>query len=124
MQQPPKKRQLKLELPKDPSATYSNMVIIGHTQNEFIFDFVQIMPNDNRARVQKRIVMTPAHAKLFLNALQDNMGRFEAKHGDINTPPRPQSLAEQLFGGVPGSGEGDDSGDSDTNDKSNDEDES
>ena len=95
----PKKRQLRLELPKDPSASYSNTVMISHTPNEVIFDFIQIMPNDNRARVQKRIVMTPTHAKLFLKALEDNMQKFEEKHGEVELPQRP-SLADQLFGSI------------------------
>lgn len=95
----PQKRQLRLELPKDPSATYANTVMISHTSNEFIFDFIQIMPNDNRARVQKRIVMTPTHAKMFMNAITDNIAKFEEKNGEITLPQR-QSLAEQLFGGI------------------------
>jgi hypothetical protein len=95
----PQKRQLRLEMPRDASAIYSNTVMVSHTMNEVILDFIQIMPNDNRARVQKRIVMTPAHAKMFLNALQDNMQKFEDKHGEINLPQR-QSLADQLFGSV------------------------
>ena len=96
---PSNKRQIRLELPKDPSATYSNTVMISHTSNEFIFDFIQIMPNDNRARVQKRIVMTPTHAKMFLNAMNDNVGKYEEKHGNIELPQNP-SLADQLFGGI------------------------
>ena len=95
----PKKRQLRLELGKDPSASYSNSVMISHTANEVIFDFIQIMPNDSHARVQKRIVMTPTHAKMFLIALQDNMNKFEEKHGEVTLPERP-SLADQLFGGI------------------------
>lgn len=104
----PNKRQIRLEMPKDPSATYSNTVMISHTGNEFILDFIQIMPNDNRARVQKRIVMTPTHAKMFLNALEDNVKKFEDKHGELNLPQR-QSLADQLFGSIkPASDEDDD----------------
>jgi Protein of unknown function (DUF3467) len=95
----PNKRQIRLELPKDPSASYSNTVMIAHTPNEVIFDFIQIMPNDNRARVQKRIVMTPTHAKMFLKALEDNMQKFEEKHGEVELPQRP-SLADQLFGAI------------------------
>jgi len=93
------KRKVKVELPKDPSAIYSNMVMITHTANEVIFDFIQVMPNDDRARLQKRVMMTPTHSKLFLNALQENMSKYEASHGKINTPAR-QTLAEQLFGSV------------------------
>ena len=95
----PKKRQIRLEMPKDPSASYSNSVMISHTASEVIFDFIQIMPNDNRARVQKRIVMTPTHAKLFMNAMTENMKKFEDKHGEVELPKRP-SLADQLFGSI------------------------
>ncbi|MCY4017902.1 MAG: DUF3467 domain-containing protein [Chloroflexi bacterium] len=94
-----KKKQLRLELPKDASAIYANTVMITHTANELVFDFIQVMPNDNRARVQKRIVMTPIHAKLLLQALEDNLQKYERKHGEIVAPQR-QSLAEQLFGAV------------------------
>ena len=73
-------RKVKLELPKEPSAIYSNMVMITHTASEVIFDFIQVMPNDNRARVQKRIMMTPMHSKFFLKALQENIAKYEAKH--------------------------------------------
>lgn len=103
----PKQRKIRLELPKDPSATFSNTVMISHTATEVVFDFIQIMPNDNRARVQKRIVMTPTHAKMFLNALEDNVNKFEDKHGEIDLPQR-QSLADQLFGTVKPAGEEDD----------------
>ena len=109
----PKKRQLRLELPKDPSASYSNTVMISHTPNEVIFDFIQIMPNDNRARVQKRIVMTPTHAKMFLKALDDNMKKFEDKHGEIEVPQRP-SLADQLFGTIKPNADDNDSEDEDS----------
>lgn len=110
--QAPKRRQLKIALPKDASAGYANTVMISNTTNEVIFDFIQVMPNDTHARIQKRIVMTPVHAKLFLNALQDNITRYEAKNGEIETPQRPQSLADQLFSSVQENGEnGDDDND-------------
>lgn len=104
---PIKKKQMRLELPKDPSATYANTVMITHTAVEVIFDFIQVMPNDNRARVQKRIMMTPTHAKLLLGALQENLRKYESNHGEIDAPQR-QSLAEQLFGAVKSEQEDDD----------------
>lgn len=112
--QPPKKRQLKIALPKDdPSAAYANTVMISHTNNEVIFDFIQVMPNDTHGRIQKRIVMTPVHAKLFLNALGDNIQRFENKNGEIALPER-TTLADQLFKGVSNADdEADDDGEKD-----------
>lgn len=84
-------------MPPNPSATYANMVMISHTQFEVILDFIQVISHDPRARVQQRIVMTPAHAKMFLNALAENLTRYENANGEIKLPP---SLAEQLFKGI------------------------
>ena len=92
-------RKVKVELPKDPSAIYANMVMITHTATEVVFDFIQVLPNDDRARLQQRVMMTPTHSKLFLNALQENITKYEAKHGKLDAPAR-QTLADQLFGAV------------------------
>lgn len=95
--QPPQQRQVRLEVPNNLSAIYSNTVIISHSGSEVVMDFVQVMPNDTRARVQSRVVMTPANAKLFLRALGENLARFEERNGEIKVPPQPPSLADQLF---------------------------
>lgn len=100
MSQPPPQRQLRLELPASLSAVYSNAVIISQTNTEIVMDFLQVMPNDPRARVQTRVVMTPVSAKSFLKALEQNLTRYEEKHGEIILPPQPSSLADQLFGTV------------------------
>jgi hypothetical protein len=99
MSQSPK-RELRLELPASLSAVYSNAVIISQTTSEIVMDFLQIMPNDPRARVQTRVVMTPVSAKSFLKALEQNLTRYEEKHGEITLPPQPTSLADQLFGTI------------------------
>jgi hypothetical protein len=96
----PPQRQLRLEIPNNLNALYANAVIISQTHSEIIIDFIQVMPNDPRARIQSRIAMTPANAKLFLNALSENLTRFEEKHGEISLPPQSPSLADQLFGGL------------------------
>ncbi|MBC6937853.1 MAG: DUF3467 domain-containing protein [Chloroflexi bacterium] len=109
MQQPPRK--LQLEIPANLNGVYANAVIVSHTYGEIVLDFIQIAPNDPRARVQARVMMTPANAKLFLQALGTNLERFEATHGEIKLPPQPASLADQLFGGIKpdeGKNEGDD----------------
>lgn len=104
MQTPPTpqqpQRKLNLELPANLNVIYANAVVISQTHSEIIMDFVQIMPNDPRARVLSRIAMTPMNAKLFLQALGVNLEHFEKAHGVINLPPQPISLADQLFGGL------------------------
>ena len=79
--------------------------MISHNKNEIFFDFIQMIPHDARAKVQQRIVMTPIHAKMFLQALGENVKRYEDKFGEIEVPKRPPSLADQLFQGM--SNEGD-----------------
>lgn len=103
----PKQRKIKVEMPKDPSGTYANTVMISHNKNEVFFDFIQMIPHDARARVQQRMVMTPTHAKLFLRALEENVKRYEDKFGEIEVPQRPPSLADQLFQGVAPEGDED-----------------
>lgn len=96
----PKNRQIRLDLPANLSATYANAVIVSQTTSEIVLDFLQVMPNDPRARVQNRVVMTPTNAKLFLKALENNLAKYEEKNGEIVVPQQPGTLADQLFGAV------------------------
>jgi hypothetical protein len=93
-------RKLTLEIPQNLGGVHANSVIVSQTHSEIMLDFIQIMPNDPRARMQARIVMTPANAKLFLKALSTNLERFEEAHGEISVPATPPTLADQLFGGL------------------------
>ncbi len=94
---PPASKQLRVEIPNNLNAIYANGALVSQTHSEIIIDFMQILPNTPTGRVQTRIAMTPANAKLFLQALQQNLDRFEAKQGPITLPPTPPSLADQLF---------------------------
>ena len=90
-------RRLNLEIPADLPAVYANFVIITHSPWEVFLDFAQILPNLPKARVRTRLVLTPTNAKMLLKALEENIDRYEEVHGEIKLPPRPQSLADQLF---------------------------
>lgn len=75
---------LSIELAEDVAeGVYSNLVMIAHSPEEFILDFIRVMPGVPKARVKSRIVVTPGHAKRLLAALADNIQRYEAQHGDI-----------------------------------------
>jgi hypothetical protein len=97
-QQPP--RSLRLEIPTNLAATYANATMVTQTHSELVLDFMQLLPNDPRARVLQRIILTPATAKLLLTALTEQVTRFEAKHGEIELPEQPISLADRLFGPI------------------------
>lgn len=62
---------------------YSNLAVITHSNAEFVVDFVAMMPGLPKANVRSRIVMTPQNAKRFLNALADNIKKFEERNGHI-----------------------------------------
>jgi hypothetical protein len=78
-------QQINIELgEKEAEGIYSNLAIISHSPAEFIIDFTRLLPGVPRARVHARIVMTPQHARLLLNALDDNIAKFERAYGEIN----------------------------------------
>ncbi len=80
---------MEIELPQEEaSGTYSNLVMITHSPSEFILDFISVMPGVPKAKVTKRMVLTPDHAKRLAGALTDNVQRFEEEHGVINTRER------------------------------------
>ncbi|MEO1023054.1 MAG: DUF3467 domain-containing protein [Bacteroidota bacterium] len=84
-----KQGQLEIELTaEEANGTYSNLVMITHSPSEFILDFIAVMPGVPKAKVVKRMVLTPDHAKRLANALGDNVKRFEEEHGPINTRDR------------------------------------
>lgn len=96
----PKPQRINLEIPADLPAVYANFVVITHSPWEVFLDFAQILPNLPKARVRTRLVLTPVNAKMLLRALNENIARYEAKHGEIEIPSNQASLADQLFGTV------------------------
>ena len=95
-----KKKQLSIELPNNLEPVYANFSLISHTPSEIIFDLSQLLPNQAKARVKSRVIMTPLNAKLFLRALQDNLKNFEARYGEIVLPNQGDDLVKAFFGGV------------------------
>lgn len=83
-------QELSIELTEEiAEGIYSNLAIITHSNTEFIVDFARIMPGVAKAKVKSRIILTPEHAKRLLNALQDNVTRFEAQNGKIDSKDFP-----------------------------------
>jgi len=77
-------QQLNIELSEEMAdGQYANLAVITHSVAEFVFDFVNVMPNVPKAKVKSRIIMTPHHAKRLMRALVDNIKRFEAANGQI-----------------------------------------
>ncbi len=93
----PKSHQLPpLELPPDLQIEYVNLVRIAHSPSELVFDFAQMLPGGGSPRISSRIVMSPLGAKLLHRALSENLAKYEAVFGPINTPGD-STLADHLF---------------------------
>lgn len=85
------KKQIQLELkPEIAKGSYSNLAIISHSQSEFIIDFATVLPGLAKPEISNRIVMTPEHAKRLLNALADNINKFENQFGKIGNGTEPK----------------------------------
>jgi hypothetical protein len=83
-----------METPQGLEPIYTNLARIAHSPADFVIDFAQILPGENKAAVRARILMSPLSAKLLLRALTENLARYEANLGEINVPT---TLAENLF---------------------------
>ena len=72
------KKQFSLELkPEVAKGSYSNLAIISHSPSEFVIDFATMLPGLQKPEISNRIVMNPEHAKRLLNALADNINKYE-----------------------------------------------
>ena len=81
-------KEVKFEVDKEIArGRYANMALIGHTETEFFLDFVMALPRQTPT-VVSRIITNPRHAKLLLQSLQENVRRYEARHGEIPLPER------------------------------------
>ena len=82
--------QLNIELPEEMSeGVYSNLAIISHSPQEFVIDFIRIMPGVPKAKVKSRVVLTPEHAKRLMKALVENVKKYESQFGAINDKEQP-----------------------------------
>lgn len=85
------KKQIQLELkPEVARGSYSNLAIISHSQSEFIIDFATVLPGLAKPEISNRIIMTPEHVQRLLNALTDNIGKYESQFGPIRVGGEPQ----------------------------------
>jgi len=89
-------KQLKFEIDKETMrGRPTNGALIAHTPDEFLFDFVLVMPGQQPV-VTSRLVTSPRHAKALLRSLEDNVRRYEARFGVIPEPAQRQD--EQASG--------------------------
>lgn len=66
---------------------YSNLLRVTHTRDEFILDFINLVPP--QGIVSARIVTSPGHLKRIIRALSNNLAHYEQTHGVVDEAPEP-----------------------------------
>ncbi len=62
---------------------YSNNMIVTHSPEEFIIDWLLNSPSG--VHLVSRIIVSPGHLKRIVDALTDNLRKYEEKFGTIKT---------------------------------------
>lgn len=86
MEEPPKALEIKIG-DEELKGRYSNLLRIVHTREEFVLDFINLLPP--QGMVTARIVTSPGHLKRIIRALIGNLERYEQDHGPIQEAPEP-----------------------------------
>jgi hypothetical protein len=66
---------------------YSNLLRVSHTREEFILDFINLVPP--QGVVTARLITSPGHMKRIVRALEANLARYEEAFGPIVEAPEP-----------------------------------
>ena len=62
---------------------YANLVVIHHNAEEFTLNFVYVFPSVPQGKQVSSMIITPAHAKRLMRALEENVSRYEAQFGTL-----------------------------------------
>lgn len=82
--------QIQIEIdPATANGAFVNMALVNHTDTEFTLDLVYVQPQAPKAVVRARAITTPKHMKRLLLAIQDNIGKYEARFGAIELGDAP-----------------------------------
>ena len=66
---------------------YSNMANILHTKEEFILDFINVLPPTGT--LNARIVVSPMHMKRIVAAFAENLAKYETQFGQVQSSDAP-----------------------------------
>ncbi len=67
---------------------YANLLRVTHTREEFILDFIQVVPP--QGIVSARVIASPGHLKRIVHALGTNLARYEETFGPIPEAQGPE----------------------------------
>ncbi len=62
---------------------YANMMSVSHAKEEFVLDFFNIYPQQGNGIATARVIVSPGHMKRIMNALKENVDKYEQSFGKI-----------------------------------------
>lgn len=74
------------------SGTHANNVMIHMNREEFILDFINLVPPN--ATLNARVAMSPGNVKRMFEAMKGSLERYEREFGVLPTPPPVSPPAE------------------------------
>jgi len=72
-----------------PGAEYANAMQVGHTKEEFLLTFLNLVPPSGR--VVGKLLSSPGHVKRIARALEENIKRYESSYGTIEEAESPKN---------------------------------
>ena len=90
-----KKKELMLQIDIDDvtaQGVYSNFAVVNHTETEFVIDFVYLQPMQPKAKVRGRVISSPRQVRKLIEALEENLARYEDKFGSAESDPSGEEL--------------------------------
>lgn len=82
-------KEVKVNFPPElQGGVYSNNMFVAHTKEEFILDFLMVAPP--AGAVTARVIVSPGHMKRILEALRDNISKYEKTFGTIQIAEEPR----------------------------------
>jgi len=69
---------------------YSNAVQIMHTKEEVVLDFFNVFPPTGT--LNSRVILSPGHFKRMINAMQENLEKYENSFGKIEESKAPEGI--------------------------------
>jgi len=83
--QPPnsnQQKQIQIKINDDVmKGVYTNNMMVTHTKEEFVMDFINIFPPNGI--VNARVITSPGHFKRMIQAMKENLEKYENQHGRI-----------------------------------------
>ena len=78
-----------------PGAEYTNIMQVNHTQEEFTMIFANVAGASGK--VVSKVITSPGHMKRIVDALAENIKKYEEQFGTIKPASAPEAQKEIGF---------------------------